>query len=470
MRRGAGNSRATGSRTARTCGCARCKSDTTCRRAWSAGSRPPASISRRKTCSPSLDTRGSILPCRPGAPSGRPATNATSSAASMRARIPRTERSPSASRPTSRGRSTMNIRNRTRLLYGIVGVVVAAGVTYACSNFLDQPAQGSVEVASLETKAGVEGSLIAAYRSLDCSSSSAGSWGCAASNWVWGSVPSGDAHKGSNAGDQQPINDIETYYWSVGEAEGYLNQKWSQVYDGVFRANATINLLAKVRASKPLEISDEDAASIRGEALFLRHRYGGGDRRRLPQAEQPGARFDREADHRRLEHRCHAIAGDAAQRRAGTRQQMDRLGVQGPGTGLRRRPHPRVVGLGGEDVALRAGQRPLPAGDELRPRVDRLSAISRRQGDDPRVSGVGAGRRAQRGELELGRTAEFPALGQPLRLPGVPPAARHPLRLLRRPPALAESCQLWRGGRGRSAVSAPAPRLEHPRPELRRRQ
>src|SRR6059058_5066228 len=167
----------------------------------------------------------------------------------------------------------MNIRNRNRLLYGIVGVVVAAGVTYACKDFLDQPAQGTVEVASLETKAGVEGSLIAAYRSLDCSSSSAGSWGCAASNWVWGSVTSGDAHKGSNAGDQQPINDIETYYWSVGEAEGYLNQKWAQVYDGVFRANATLNLLDKVRATKPLEISDADAASIRGEALFLRAHY-----------------------------------------------------------------------------------------------------------------------------------------------------------------------------------------------------
>ena len=41
----------------------------------------------------------------------------------------------------------MNIRNRNRLLYGIVGVVVAAGVTYACKDFLDQPAQGTVEVA-----------------------------------------------------------------------------------------------------------------------------------------------------------------------------------------------------------------------------------------------------------------------------------------------------------------------------------
>src|SRR5712692_3815781 len=153
----------------------------------------------------------------------------------------------------------MNNRNRMRLLYGMAAVVVAAGITYACKDFLNTPALGTVDETTLLTSAGVEGTLIAAYRSLDCSSSSAGSWGCAASNWVWGSVAAGDAHKGSNAGDQQPINDIETYNWSVGEAEGYLNQKWSQAYEGVSRANATLSLLASVRASKPGEISDADA-------------------------------------------------------------------------------------------------------------------------------------------------------------------------------------------------------------------
>src|SRR5213595_2783227 len=132
----------------------------------------------------------------------------------------------------------MKQQDRNRLLYGMALVVLASGVAYACKDFLNIPAQGTVIEQSLETKAGVEGSLIAAYRSLDCSSSSAGSWGCAASNWVWGSVPSGDAHKGSNAGDQQPINDIETFSWAVGEAEGYLNQKWSQAYEGMFRTTS----------------------------------------------------------------------------------------------------------------------------------------------------------------------------------------------------------------------------------------
>src|SRR5216117_2955283 len=152
----------------------------------------------------------------------------------------------------------MNRHTWQRLLYSLAAMVVIAGVTYACKDYLNQPAQGTVDQATLATKVGVEGSLIAAYRALDCSSSSAGSWGCAASNWVWGSIPSGDAHKGSNAGDQQPINDIEIYAWNVGEAEGYLNQKWSQVYEGVYRANATIRLLNLVVAAKPLEIAVAD--------------------------------------------------------------------------------------------------------------------------------------------------------------------------------------------------------------------
>src|SRR3989475_5316427 len=167
----------------------------------------------------------------------------------------------------------MKQQDRNRLLCGMAVAMLAAGVAYACKDFLNIPPQGTVVEQSLETKAGVEGSLIAAYRSLDCSSSSAGSWGCAASNWVWGSVTSGDAHKGSNLGDQAPIFEIETYLWSAGDVQDYLNQKWSQAYEGVSRANATLRLMAKVRAAKPAEIDDAEAAAIRGEAIFLRAHY-----------------------------------------------------------------------------------------------------------------------------------------------------------------------------------------------------
>jgi hypothetical protein len=160
-----------------------------------------------------------------------------------------------------------------RLLYSLAGVVVVTGVTYACKDFLVQPAQGTVDESTLTTRTGVEGSLIAAYRALDCDASSAGSWGCAASNWVWSSIPGGDAYKGSNLGDQQPINDIETHLWSVGDADAYINQKWAQAYEGVSRANAALRLLEAVVTQKPTEIPTADAKSIRGEATFLRAHY-----------------------------------------------------------------------------------------------------------------------------------------------------------------------------------------------------
>src|SRR5216110_45690 len=167
----------------------------------------------------------------------------------------------------------MNRHMWQRLMYSVAGLVVIAGVTYACKDFLDQPAQGTVDQGTLMNKVGVEGSLIAAYRALDCEASSAGSWGCAASNWVWGSVTSNDAYKGSDLGDQNPIHGVETFQWNLGDVDGYLNQKWAQVYEGVFRANATLRLLDAVVAASPNEIPPTIQGYIRGEALFLRAHY-----------------------------------------------------------------------------------------------------------------------------------------------------------------------------------------------------
>lgn len=167
----------------------------------------------------------------------------------------------------------MNTRKWNKLLLGTAIVTLAIGVTYACKDFLNTTPQGVLNEDALATPDGVEGLLIAAYRSLDCSSSSAGSWGCAASNWVWGSVTSGDAHKGSNLGDQAPVFEIETYLWSAGDVQDYLNQKWSQVYDGVARANATIRLLDKVISNGALDAASPQAQGIRGEATFLRAHY-----------------------------------------------------------------------------------------------------------------------------------------------------------------------------------------------------
>jgi hypothetical protein len=146
-------------------------------------------------------------------------------------------------------------------------------VAWACDDFLDTPAQGALDEQTLANRAGVEGTLIAAYRVLDWNSGVGGDWGTAASNWVWGSVTSDDAYKGSEASDQPNITDIELYNWTTGAAESYLNDKWRGSYEGVVRANATIRLLNSVVENSPEEISQDDQDGIRGEALFLRAHF-----------------------------------------------------------------------------------------------------------------------------------------------------------------------------------------------------
>ena len=69
---------------------------------------------------------------------------------------------------------------RSKLVRGATFLALVGVLTYACSGFLDTPTQGTLAEESLVTKPGVEGSLIAAYRMLDCTNS-VGAWGCAAS-------------------------------------------------------------------------------------------------------------------------------------------------------------------------------------------------------------------------------------------------------------------------------------------------
>jgi len=145
-----------------------------------------------------------------------------------------------------------------------------AGSVYACEDFLVANPQGSLDEATLANEAGVEGNLISTYRMLD---RTFGAWGSAASNWVWGSVTSDDAYKGSEASDQPPITDIEMYIWTTGGAEDYLNDRWRHSYEAIVRANATINLLNAVVEADPAEISTENQNGILGEALFLRAHF-----------------------------------------------------------------------------------------------------------------------------------------------------------------------------------------------------
>ena len=168
----------------------------------------------------------------------------------------------------------MKIGSNYRLLVGTALLTLLSAGLYACKDFLSTNGvpQGTLDEGTLATALGVEGTLIGAYRTLDCTNNSA-AWGCAASNWVWGSVAADDAYKGSTNVDQPPINDIEGRHWSAPNGQDYINAKWSIVYEGVSRANATIRLLKKVLSSNPSALSAADAKAIEGEATFLRAYY-----------------------------------------------------------------------------------------------------------------------------------------------------------------------------------------------------
>ncbi|MEM6319086.1 MAG: RagB/SusD family nutrient uptake outer membrane protein, partial [Bacteroidota bacterium] len=147
-------------------------------------------------------------------------------------------------------------------------LLLVTGTFLACSeDFLDGPAQGVLDSGTLANEDGIEATLIASYSLLD-GFAAFGGWGAAGSNWIFGSVASDDAYKGSEPGDQQPTTDVEFYQWNTGGADNYLNDKFRIVYEGVSRTNATLNLLSSVEG-----IPAETAQRIEGESKMLRAHY-----------------------------------------------------------------------------------------------------------------------------------------------------------------------------------------------------
>lgn len=167
----------------------------------------------------------------------------------------------------------MKIVSRHPMLVGTAVLALGLAGVYGCQNFLTDASrsQGTLDQTTLANAAGAEGSLIATYRTLDCTTNTNSDWGCAASNWVWGTVAADDAYKGSTLSDQPPINDVEGYHWGTANASSYLNTKWRNVYEGINRANATLRLVKQVQAAGG--ISTADANGIIGEATFLRAHY-----------------------------------------------------------------------------------------------------------------------------------------------------------------------------------------------------
>ncbi len=157
-----------------------------------------------------------------------------------------------------------------KLIFSFTILAVVGVLAYSCSkSFLERKPLGSLDEATLANKRGVEAMLIGAYSLLDGTQRgdvTLGGWESAGSNWVYGSVAGGDAHKGSDAGDQPAINPIERFEHNA--TNPYFDIKWSVCFEGIARANATLRLLGKAT-----DIGEEDQKRIQGEAKFLRGHY-----------------------------------------------------------------------------------------------------------------------------------------------------------------------------------------------------
>lgn len=149
----------------------------------------------------------------------------------------------------------------------LILVLVILAINYSCNDFLAVEPRGVFTDDSYpNTKDGAEQLLIGAYSMLDGYGNFGGPNLVSATNWLYGSITGGDAHKGSEQSDQPPINEIEKY--SALPTNYYFDFRWSLVYEGVARANAVLRLLKKVT-----DATTQDTTRIGAEARGLRGIY-----------------------------------------------------------------------------------------------------------------------------------------------------------------------------------------------------
>ena len=138
-------------------------------------------------------------------------------------------------------------------------------LTVACDDeFLTKEPQAALSGPALNNAAGVEGKLISAYSTLSgYGMSNATTWYYSTWAWIFGSISSDDALKGTDAGDQPEHSFIETYDFNTFNVHN--RDKWRSGYWGAARANDVIQ-----SAEAAEDISATRKAEIIGEAKFIR--------------------------------------------------------------------------------------------------------------------------------------------------------------------------------------------------------
>lgn len=166
----------------------------------------------------------------------------------------------------------MNIRTKHITVFLVAACML---IVYGCDNFLSVPAKGSLSEEVVANSRGVETLLIGAYGALDGQGGGNGwaatlagtnAWEAAPDNWVYGSITGGDAHKGSEPGDQNAINSIANF--NATASNGFFDSKWRVLYEGVNRTNAVLSILPQVE-----DMTEAEKTQAAAEARFLRGHF-----------------------------------------------------------------------------------------------------------------------------------------------------------------------------------------------------
>ena len=152
--------------------------------------------------------------------------------------------------------------------FSYILVAILVGFVSSCSDeFLTKEPLGVVAVSQLANEKGLDALLIGAYAQIDgLGHANSGTWPGGASNYIWGSITSDNAYKGTDATDQVPQTELERYVATP--LTSYMDQEWRGLYDGVSRCNDVIQV-----ANTALEagtITQEQYDLYVAEARFLR--------------------------------------------------------------------------------------------------------------------------------------------------------------------------------------------------------
>lgn len=147
----------------------------------------------------------------------------------------------------------------------VAGLAAAMTLSLAScgDDFLTKAPQGVLDKETMASATGVDLMTTAAYASMAAPVENFDPYQATPFNWVWGGIYGGDANKGSDAGDQSTVNEIELY--NTLTTNGYLDQKWAWVYNASKRINFALSgLLAAT------DIPEATVKSRKGELKFLR--------------------------------------------------------------------------------------------------------------------------------------------------------------------------------------------------------